>query len=296
MSISKVLCPIDLSDLSILGLKQAAEIAKEHQAELTVMHVSSNFFHADKDSEDYTRLLDTFLDEVQELKKVVDDLNDIQSRAYHCLGNPANEIVDYAKKQECDLVVFGSHGKSGLKKMILGSVADKVIRSAETNLLVVRESPEKASYSFRCYGTQPVIIPFDFSDACFAALEFADKLGIAAGRLHIVNVSEPPQPFSDGGESKQKLESEMISENRARFYTAPLAGKFKDAEFRTLFDFDVAGRIANYANEILASLIVMPTNQKNFLTRFFLGSVANTVTKVAPCPTLIVKQSLTRAN
>lgn len=295
MTINKILCPIDLSELSILGLRQAAEIAKEHQAELIVMHVSNDFFRADQTSHYYTLSMTTFLDEVQKLKRIVHDLQDLNCQAHHCLGNPPHEIVEYAKREACDLIVVGSHGRSGFKKMILGSVAEKVIATAETSVLVVRQpGNEGAGQAFRSRGIQPVVVPFDFSEACLAALRFTRKLGIDPARLHVINVAEPPEPYTEQSLSKQKRESEMISANRARFYEQSCPVEFRAAEFRTLFDLDIPGRIGNHANEIGATLIVMPTNQKSFLTRFFLGSVANTVARTSPCPTLIVKSERSR--
>lgn len=296
MSIQRILCPIDLSDLSILGLKQAVEIAQEHDAELFVMHVSNDFFRADKSSEYYTGSMNTFLEELQKLKRVVTDLHDVKSRPHHCLGNPPHEIVEFADKENCDLIVLGSHGRSGFKKMILGSVAEKVIQTAATSVLVVKESQREGGHAFRCFGIQPVIIPFDFSDACVAAIEFAHKLGIESQRIHVVSVSEPPEPYSESGPTKQKQESAIITQNRSRFYEECCPRELKDVEFRTLFDLDIPGRIDNYANEVDASLIVMPTNQKNFLTRFLLGSVANTVVQTSPCPTLIVKSGQAPGN
>lgn len=291
MSLNRILCPTDLSETSILGLQQAVEIAKEHGAELVVMHVSNDFFRADKTSSYYTDTMGSFADEIGQLRRMVHDLQDVRCRTHHCLGNPPHEIVEFAKNEPCDLIVIGSHGRSGFKKMILGSVAEKVINSSETSVLVVKESLYEGTHAFRCKGTEPVVIPFDFSEACQAALEYSQKLGIDPKRLQVVNVAEPVEPYHEGGPSKQKRESEVITANRSRFYEECCPESLRNAEFRTLFDFDVAGRIDNHANEVGASIIIMPTNQKNFLTRFLLGSVANTVARTSPCPTLVVKRT-----
>ena len=93
------------------------------------------------------------------------------------------------------------------------------------------------------------------------------------------------------GPKKQKRESEIIAANRRFFFEEWCPTGFRDVELVTLFSSDVPGQLGNYANEIDASLIIMPTNQKNFVTRFLLGSVASMVVRASPCPTLVVKNT-----
>lgn len=56
-----------------------------------------------------------------------------------CVGDPGTEIVDYAKRMGADLIVMSSHGRTGLKRILLGSVAERVARTAECPVMIVRQ-------------------------------------------------------------------------------------------------------------------------------------------------------------
>lgn len=288
MNAKKILCPIDFSDLSILGLRQAAKIAKANDAELVVMHVSDDFFRADKSSGYYTESMSSFMEQIKQLRSVVRELHDIRSSTHHCLGSPAVEIVDYAKKESCDLIVVGSHGRSGLTKLVFGSVTDKVINTAETNVLIVKPSDEQNVNSAASLD-HPLVVPFDFSNAAKLTMEFARQWASQPSELYCVHVSEPAPAFDAEGFSRQKRESVIRGENRDKFYAELSTGDSGKVNFRTFFDYDIAKRIKQFAEDIQARLIVVPTNQKNFLERFFIGSVAKSIAQQAPCPTLILK-------
>ena len=74
------------------------------------------------------------------LQSVKELAGDVKTEAYLLSGKPATEIVRFAKEHETDLLVIGTQGKSGLGKMILGSVAESVVRNAPCSVLVVRKS------------------------------------------------------------------------------------------------------------------------------------------------------------
>jgi nucleotide-binding universal stress UspA family protein len=69
----------------------------------------------------------------------------IAVRSEVLLGQPAEEIIDYAKDQDADLIVMCTHGRSGLGRWIFGSVTEKVLRGAKTPVLVIRPDGAKPS-------------------------------------------------------------------------------------------------------------------------------------------------------
>lgn len=282
-----------MSRISLQGLKQAIEVAREYQAELTVMNVTDDFFHADKSSTYYTSSMNLFLGEVARLKKVIRGLHELDAKSYHCLGNPAHEIAEYARKEGSDLIVMATHGRSGLKKVLLGSVASKVIHQAETNVMLVRAIKDQRSWrSFRFHGNQPVVVPFEFTRASVACLEMAGELGIQPERIVAVHVVEPLGTYDRQGLSRQRREANIRAKNREKFYDNYCPAGMQDCEFRTFFDMHVSKRIRKFATENDAGLILIPTNRKGFLSRFFLGSVTDSIAQKAKCPVMIVKSEI----
>jgi nucleotide-binding universal stress UspA family protein len=131
--IKKILAPTDFSDLSAKGVRYACELAKEIGAELVVMNIvpldESNF--ASKREIDQHKLeLDEFLVD----RNVGSDLN---IRKLVEPGVPSATIVYFAEKENCDLIVMSSHGRTGLSRVLMGSVTEEILRKSPCPVLVV---------------------------------------------------------------------------------------------------------------------------------------------------------------
>lgn len=129
----KILAPTDFSDLSAKGVRYASQLAKETGAELVVMNVvaldESNF--ASKREIDQHKLE---LDEFIVNRDVGADLN---IRKLIEPGVPSATIVYFAEKENCDLIVMSSHGRSGLSRVLMGSVTEQILRKSPCPVLVV---------------------------------------------------------------------------------------------------------------------------------------------------------------
>ena len=130
--IEKILAPTDLSGLSILGLRYALELARGWGAEVTVYQVTD----ATELASYKARSLD---DLIEKHKKALREfLNDnfaellplIEVREKVEVGSPAQSIVAEAEKEGSDLIVMSTHGRTGLSHLLMGSVTEKVVRSA----------------------------------------------------------------------------------------------------------------------------------------------------------------------
>lgn len=139
---TNILCPIDGSRASVQALNVAAELAREQQASLTICNVvdpSRAAAMAFGQPTMTTACYDALEDESKAL------LSDTASR---CTAVPAKTallngptiaaIVEYAGANACDLIVMGSHGRSGIQRALLGSVAEGVLRHAEVPVMVIR--------------------------------------------------------------------------------------------------------------------------------------------------------------
>jgi len=133
--IKKILAPTDFSDLSASGVRYACQLAKEVGAELVVINIvtldESNV--ADKrELEQHKRQLDEFLTE-----KVAGAGSDLSIRKVVEPGQPYSTIVYWAENERVDLIVTSSHGRSGLSRVLMGSVTEEIIRKSPCPVLVV---------------------------------------------------------------------------------------------------------------------------------------------------------------
>lgn len=151
LSFDKILCPLDFSEHSLKALHAAKEMAARFQSTLILLHVNSPVFQGgnigyNAPSMDFNvtlyqkelnRSAQKSLNDV--ISKHLDDANfEVQPRV--ATGREAEQITRLAEKEAVDLIVIATHGKSGLKRLLLGSVAERVIRHARQPVLIIRIS------------------------------------------------------------------------------------------------------------------------------------------------------------
>lgn len=143
-SISRILVPTDFSECSAAALDYAVALAKPLNADLILAHVIEPFPYSVIEGL-------TFVDYGARLTSETQALLDILSRkplkeklsvATHLTsGMPFREIIDLAERENADLIVIGTHGRTGFDHLITGSVAEKVARLAPCPVLLVRPKP-----------------------------------------------------------------------------------------------------------------------------------------------------------
>ncbi len=147
LKLKKILCPTDFSAASLEALKDAVGLARGTQAKLILMYVvnqkmfSEGLSLARVDSPD--ALGKEMADEARRrLKSLIPakerDGLDLETNVRS--GNPAQEVIRYAKENGVDMIVIGSTGHSGVERMMFGSTAEKVVRGAHCSVLTVRPS------------------------------------------------------------------------------------------------------------------------------------------------------------
>ena len=141
---SRILIPIDFSELSQEALRQACDLARRFDAELHLVHVLETWLEAPRLSADSRPRFNELLAEQQaRAKRSLDELPDPRLGPKLAVrrvltGNAAREIVKYADASGIDLIVLGTHGRTGMSHWMMGSVAEKVVRLAPCPVLVVR--------------------------------------------------------------------------------------------------------------------------------------------------------------
>lgn len=145
--IRKILAPTDLSDLSCVGLRYALETAREQSAEAIVylaVPIGEDWFPSSegaKPERDYAAkekiLLDKFL-----RGKFSDEMTGVAVRQKVDVGAAASTIVEFAAREGVDMIIMSTHGRTGLKHILIGSVTEKVVERAPCPVLVVPRQRE----------------------------------------------------------------------------------------------------------------------------------------------------------
>lgn len=144
MRLQKILLPTDFSDYSAVATKYACELATKFDAELHLLH-SLETYLASTPGFGMGMALPTYLKESRvaaekSLAGVLDPKWSASRTVIHAVveGSPKTEIIQYARKQNIDLIVLATHGLTGLPHVIMGSVAETVVRTAPCPVLTVR--------------------------------------------------------------------------------------------------------------------------------------------------------------
>ncbi len=295
--ITRILCPVDLSELSRHALDHARAIAGWYGARITVLHV-----YGPQEIPAFT----TDVPATATLPAPLDPLNLREQIRRFCDGDPADPIgldilveegapakviVRAAKDTNADLLVLATHGRSGFDHFVLGSVTEKVLRTTPVPVLTV--PPPVTS------GAQPlykrILCAMDFSDASTGALELALSLAKEAdARLtlhHVVEdvpmVAASPEavPFSLPDyqrhlqeDAQRRLDDALPEE--ARIWCTPEVLVTVGKPYR---------EILRVADEAGAELIVMGVQGRGALNRWLFGSTTNQVIRHATCPVLTVR-------
>lgn len=143
VEIKKILLATDFSECSEEAAKYAIELCRYFKSELCVLHVVSTMHYRQYDFAELQ--IDPNADELLEIaKREMEDVlppeikEELHVEAVTLRGIPYAEICDVAKQKDVDMIVLGTHGRTGLQHLLLGSVAEKVVRIAPCPVLTVK--------------------------------------------------------------------------------------------------------------------------------------------------------------
>jgi nucleotide-binding universal stress UspA family protein len=287
-AICTILHPTDFSDSARTALRLAQRLARDHGARLIVLHVAAP-------PVTYGEMGVTFpLPEVREglIERQRIQLEELvagtcaECRAFE--GVASHEIERIAREEPCDLIVMGTHGRGGVARALLGSVAVDVMRHAPCPVLVVKghAAQERAGEDASAAGPGaddrplfPVILhPTDFSECSRHAFDHACALARRGGRLIVQHVVEAVHIVSEGYEDalNERLRKLQPGDPQIQVDYRLCAG-------------ESAEEILREAAASSCDLIVLGTHGRTGLSRLIMGSVAEAVLRRADCPVLAVK-------
>jgi nucleotide-binding universal stress UspA family protein len=271
----KILVPTDFSDHAEYALKVAAQIAKKNNGEIVLLHMlelpgqGSDAIGSGSD-----------IPEIMFFKnKAIEKLESLMDISY-LEGIPVSEIIQFektfegiiniSKKNNVDLIVMGSHGASGFQEMFIGSNTEKVVRSSDIPVLVIKK--EEGEFS-----VEKFVFASDFTDeikGSFAkVVEFAKKFN---AHLNLVMINTPNSFKST--EVSNKIMQDFVSNFDISDYT-----------FHIYNDMNVEKGVLNFAKSINADLIGMSTHGRKGLSHFFNGSISEDLVNHAQRPVVTFK-------
>ena len=296
IQITRILCPVDFSDISQHALDHAAAIARWYDARLIVLYVFVNVPTMD---------LPPLVLENADRARLMGDMRTMAARVPSQVpldfrlreaGYAHDEILSEIAATAADLLVLGTHGRSGFQRLFLGSVTEKVSRKAACPTLVVPPRapgiPPEAVVQFR-----RILCAVDFSEHSLDALAYAINLAEEAdARLTLLHVVELPPVLTQEppivGVDPTRIREAAAADARRRLHDLipDLARTYCTVETAV-----VEGRahreILRHAVEQQSDLVVMGGHGRGAIDRLVFGSTTHHVIRAAPCPVLAVRHA-----
>ena len=292
LSIKKILFPTDYSACAEQAFSQAAYLAERYDAALHVLHVAQpslilpplDLTEADIAEALHLPLPAPPVPEAQQAGEV--SLLNVEVPPIK--GSVERAILAYAAQEDIDLIVMGTHGGRALDRLLLGSVAGKVVRLAECPVFTV--GFEAASWEQG--RARRILAPVDFSEHARLAVAYAKDLAATYGaHLDLLHVIEETAMTAAHGMEPIVVRVPDV-EVQARQALERLAQEAGGPETPYTVHVTVghpAHEIAAFAERHRTDLIVIATHGLTGIKRLLLGSVAERVVHRAPCPVFTVK-------
>lgn len=273
---SKILVPVDFSQKSEYAVKLAAKMGKKTDCNVYLLHLvelpsgivdmgaGSNF---------------SIPESMMYLRKVKEKLLNLKEKYFseecnvkHAIRfqHPYEGIRDYAKKIDADLIVMGSQGLSDFEEMIIGSNTEKVVRTSEIPVIVVKKDSEE-------FKLKHLVFASDFKDDNKESFQkFVNFAKLFKSKIHLLKVNTIAK-FESSSVTKQKIKDFIngleLPKNTINVYN----------------DTSVVNGITNFSREIDADLIGLTTHGRSGLSNLFNGSIAKSVSKNVLRPVITFK-------
>ncbi len=222
-------------------------------------------------------------------KKIKDDLIKKGNRFTGKVikGDIDSEIKNYSNKINAGLIAVGNTGKDFISRVILGSNTIKILRNSDIPVLTVPSVKKKGKYSIK-----KVLVPVEISENNYDSLEYAIDI---AGRtdahvtlLYILSLPHnsteiPPRVMDEIVNGSHNELNKMVSESKDKSKNLRISKKL-------IIGLNPSSRILNYAKKNSFDLIVMNSNNKGNMARFFLGSVSEDIIRGSVCPVLTIRR------
>ncbi|MGJ8548842.1 universal stress protein [Winogradskyella wichelsiae] len=272
---NRILVPTDFSDHAENALKVAAMIAKKYNAEIYLLHMMEIPMRQTDQGQTESIIPETLFFMNLARKKfetlmAQDYLKDITVHETVKEDITFNEIKDSCLEFNIDLIIMGSHGASGLKDMFIGSNAEKVVRSSEVPVLVIKNEHLDFKISNFVFASD---FKYDNKDTYRQAVKFAKAFGSKIHLLLVITSND----FMTSYEAQSRIK-DFISGQSFENYTINIHN-----------DYTIEQGILNVSKDIDADLIGISTHGRQGIAHFFNGSISEDLVNHANRPVITFK-------
>lgn len=271
----KILVPTDFSTEAENALKIAAQLAKEHDCEIHLLHILEiplqqvdpiSGFSELPEAMFFMKLAHKQFTELRE-KPFLNGISIFEHVEFHEIFRG---IMQVSEKENVDLVIMGSSGASGLKEIFIGSNTEKAVRNCNTPVLVIKNNHEQFKVNHMVFASN---FEDDSINTFENALHFANLFN---SKLHLVLVNTPNN-FITSADAEKRI--------------AHFTKKFNMQNYSTTIynDVSIEKGILNFSEAISADLISISTHGRKGLSHFFNGSISEDLVNHANRPIMTFK-------
>jgi nucleotide-binding universal stress UspA family protein len=300
LRLDDILLARDFSPVSDQALRYALDLAARAGARLHLLY--AEVLHEDpfaaseqpSPGDDLDRIRDEMRQGGGEASPDPYDVDVTEAVVRDVAAAPA--ILNYAENNDVDLLALGTHGRRGVRRVLLGSVAEEVVRRADRPVLTVRGEKEEDDDLAPEHEHPPlvrrILVPIDFSEHARAALRTAQALSTVydakVDLLHVIEERLHPAFYVGGVRSVTDVDPDL--ETKARDELAKLADTVGlDDPGLHVAKGRASAEIIDFARAHAIDLVAMSTHGQTALEHFLLGSVSEKVVRHVRCPVLTAK-------
>jgi len=290
LQLNLILCPVDFSDFSVRAYRHALSLAKHYRAKLVALHVVE--LHRDPYlafaasaslyDEACQALCDNGRQQLQEFVRAHTH-KEVQPEMIVTMGVASDSILLLAQTNKADVIVMGTHGRRGFDRLVLGSVANRVMRTAPCPVLVVCKAPHDsvATREEHVHHLSRILFCADFSPDSEQALKYAlsarEEYDAELTLLHVLEGPALDRKEECISAATKKLEQLIPPEacRSSKLMTAVRVGKAYQ-------------QIIEFAQQNQADLLAMGVRGRGALDVAVFGSTTYRVMQLGPCPVLAV--------
>lgn len=321
MHVERIVLATDFSAAARAALEHAIAIAARFRARLYLFHV------VDVRDGEGAHVLgnEECVDEFYELaeRRAREELESLRDRVgappgalagaipiVECvrIGAPSEEVIRFAAEKQADLIVVGTHGRTGIRRVLVGSVAESIVRRAPCPVLAVRVSVEEEARAVArdpSHESRPIgriVCALDGSASARAALrascELAERFGSQVTAVNVIDDHLMAQAGMLSQLDAVSIEgrfSEIARANLERAISETVPGDFGSGIKRRIEVGRPAEAIARAAESEGAQLVACGTHGRTGLARALFGSIAEHIVRLSPCPVLTVREGVAAA-
>ncbi len=278
-STNKILVPIDFSKQSLIALEQSYNLAREYNAEITLLHVIEEegmfvkYFSKEQHDDmkkNIQQQLDTLAIDTQKKNKIV--VNTLIAK-----GSIYDKIIEVSELINATFIVMGTNGDGGLKKRFIGSNTLRVVRESSIPVITIKGKHHRS-------GCKVIVLPLDLSK------ETREKVGKAielsklfhGSIVRVVSVLFTTDEFIVNRLTRQLGQVKTFLEKEGVECSAEIIKGIKGEE-------TFAQNVLEYAEKVEADLIMIMTQQEVDFTKYFIGSSAQEIINHSKIPVLSIR-------